>query len=656
MCGITGALSPNFGLATESTVRRMVGAVLHRGPDDGGIWSDSDAGIALGHRRLAILDLSPAGQQPMTSACGRYVIVFNGEVYNHLDLRKLLRAAKGVDTPWRGHSDTETLLYAFREWGLDDTLQLASGMFAIAVWDREEQCLTLARDRFGEKPLYYGWVDGALVFGSELKSLQQYPGFRGELESEVLERYLRFGCVGGQQSIFRDVFKLPPGSFLKVSLADIKSDKRPQPAQWWSAVDAARSACQSGSVSSEQALNNVEQALSASVKHQMAADVPLGAFLSGGVDSSLIVALMQNQSDRKIRTFSVGFDDPRYDESEHAAAVAAHLGTEHTTLRATSQMALDVVPKLPGLYDEPFADSSQIPTFLISSLTREHVTVALSGDAGDELFGGYNRYVWLPRVWSKLSRMPLPMRQALGRMLKVIPSSGYDRMMAVGGKALPSRYRIRTFGEKLYKLADVLACSSDRALYGGLASMNRDPEQLLKPDWRSGKSVEDLYPALAGFNQVEWMMLMDTLNFMVDDVLVKVDRASMASSLEVRAPFLDPGVYAAAWQLPLDMRVRNGEGKWALRQVLYKYVPREMIERPKMGFAVPLDAWLRGPLREWAEDLLSSSSLADLPMLNAGRVRRLWRAHLEGRRHYAQQLWAVLQVLAWQRYWRPGLP
>lgn len=656
MCGITGALSPNFGLATESTVRRMVGAVLHRGPDDGGIWSDSDAGIALGHRRLAILDLSPAGQQPMTSACGRYVIVFNGEVYNHLDLRKLLRAAKGVDAPWRGHSDTETLLYAFREWGLDDTLQLASGMFAIAVWDREEQCLTLARDRFGEKPLYYGWVDGALVFGSELKSLQQYPGFRGELESEVLERYLRFGCVGGQQSIFRDVFKLPPGSLLKVSLADIKSGKRPQPAQWWSAVDAARSACQSGSVSSEQALNNVEQALSASVKHQMAADVPLGAFLSGGVDSSLIVALMQNQSDRKIRTFSVGFDDPRYDESEHAAAVAAHLGTEHTTLRATSQMALDVIPKLPGLYDEPFADSSQIPTFLISSLTREHVTVALSGDAGDELFGGYNRYVWLPRVWSKLSRMPLPMRQALGRMLKVIPSSGYDRMMAVGGKALPSRYRIRTFGEKLYKLADVLACSSDRALYGGLASMNRDPEQLLKPDWRSGKSVEDLYPALAGFNQVEWMMLMDTLNFMVDDVLVKVDRASMASSLEVRAPFLDPGVYAAAWQLPLDMRVRNGEGKWALRQVLYKYVPREMIERPKMGFAVPLDAWLRGPLREWAEDLLSSSSLAELPMLNAGRVRRLWRAHLEGRRHYAQQLWAVLQVLAWQRYWRPSLP
>ncbi|MBC7184873.1 MAG: asparagine synthetase B, partial [Marinobacter sp.] len=349
------------------------------------------------------------------------------------------------------------------------------------------------------------------------------------------------------------------------------------------------------------------QRLPVEQNRQMAADVPLGAFLSGGVDSSLIVALMQSQSSQKIRTFSVGFDDPRYDESGHAAAVAAHLGTEHTTLRATSQMALDLVPRLPELYDEPFADSSQLPTCLISALTRQHVIVALSGDAGDELFGGYNRYVWVPRVWSKMSRMPLPMRQTLGRMLKLVPSSGYDRMMEMGSKLLPSRYRIRTFGEKLYKLADVLACSSERALYGDLASMNRRPEQLLRSEYRSGNPVGDLYPALAGFDQVEWMMLMDTLNFMVDDVLVKVDRASMASSLEVRAPFLDPDVYAAAWQLPLDMRVRNGEGKWTLRQILYRHVPRELIERPKMGFAIPLDDWLRGPLREWAEDLLAES-------------------------------------------------
>lgn len=606
--------------------------------------------MALGHRRLAILDLSPAGQQPMCSACGRFALAFNGEIYNHLQLRDELDAA-GKTLGWRGHSDTETLLSGIASRGLVATLKSVVGMFAIAVWDRQEQTLTLARDRFGEKPLYYGWIDGALVFGSELKALQQYPGFRSELESEVLESYLRFGCVGGQQSIFRDVFKLPPGSLLRVSSADIKSGQRPRPKQWWSVVDAARSARQIALVSPEQALTNVEQALSASVHRQMAADVPLGAFLSGGIDSSLIVALMQSQSGQKIRTFSVAFEDPRYDESEHAAAVAAHIGTEHTTLRATSRMALDVIPKLPELYDEPFADSSQIPTFLISSLTRQHVTVALSGDAGDELFGGYNRYVWVPRVWRKLARMPKSLRQALARILTSVPPGAYDYLMAAGSRVLPSRLHVRTFGEKLYKLADVLACSSDRALYGGLASINRHPEDLLEPEYCSDKPEEQLYPALAGFNQVEWMMLMDTLNFMVDDVLVKVDRASMASSLEVRAPFLDPDVFAAAWQLPLDMRVRHGEGKWALRQILYRHVPRDLIERPKMGFAVPLDDWLRGPLREWAEDLLSASSLSNVPALNPRAVQAMWRNHLQGKSHFAQQLWSVLQLSAWAKRW-----
>ncbi|XOB91193.1 asparagine synthase (glutamine-hydrolyzing) [Pseudomonadota bacterium 24LQ007] len=653
MCGIAGFWA--LGRPDELVARRMADAIVHRGPDDSGVWSAPEMGLALAHRRLSILDLSPAGHQPMASECGRYFIVFNGEVYNHLELRKRLHLASGVDIPWRGHSDTETLLYAFREWGIEGALRLTSGMFAIAVWDREEQCLTLARDRFGEKPLYYGWVDGAFVFASELKALKQYPGFRGELESGVLERYLRFGCVGGEQSIFKGVSKLLPGSLLRVSLADMKAGMRPPPTVWWSAVEAARAAHESAPVSPDQALNNVEGALSASVQRQMAADVPLGAFLSGGVDSSLIVALMQSQSARKVQTFSVGFDDPRYDESEHAAAVAAHLGTEHTTLRATSQMALDVIPKLPDLYDEPFADSSQIPTFLISSLTRQHVTVALSGDAGDELFGGYNRYVWVPRVWGKLARMPKPLRQALARMLKSVPPSGYDRLMGVGRRVLPSRLHIRTFGEKLYKLADVLACSSDRALYGGLASMNRHPEDLLEPEYCSDKPVEQLYPALAGFDQVEWMMLMDTLNFMVDDVLVKVDRASMASSLEVRAPFLDPDVYDAAWQLPLDMRVRNGEGKWALRQILYRHVPRELIERPKMGFAVPLDDWLRGPLRDWAEDLLSASSLAMVPALNPRAVQAMWQNHLQGKGHFAQQLWTVLQLSAWAKRWQPSV-
>lgn len=647
MCGICGVLLPGSDESLAENARTMTDTLFHRGPDDSGIWVDEGAGMALGHRRLSILDLSPAGRQPMRSASGRFALAFNGEIYNHLQLREAMEG----DIPWRGHSDTETLLYAFREWGIEGALRLTSGMFAIAVWDREEQCLTLARDRFGEKPLYYGWVDGAFVFASELKALKQYPGFRGELEFGVLERYLRFGCVGGEQSIFKGVSKLLPGSLLRISLADIKADKRPQSTVWWSALEAARSAGESTPVSPDQALSNMEVALSASVKRQMAADVPLGAFLSGGVDSSLIVALMQGQSARKIRTFSVGFDDPRYDESEHAAAVAAHLGTEHTTLRATSRMALDVIPKLPDSYDEPFADSSQIPTFLISSLTRQHVTVALSGDAGDELFGGYNRYVWVPRVWAKLARMPRPMRQALARMLKSVQPGGYDRLMGMGSRVLPSRFHIRTFGEKLYKLADVLACSSGRTLYGGLASMNRHPDDLLEREYCSGIPVEQLYPALAGFDQVEWMMLMDTLNFMVDDVLVKVDRASMASSLEVRAPFLDPDVYAAAWQLPLDMRVRNGEGKWALRQILYRHVPRELIERPKMGFAVPLDDWLRGPLRDWAEDLLSASSLAMVPALNPRAVQAMWRNHLQGKGHFAQQLWTVLQLSAWAKRW-----
>ncbi|MCD1630759.1 asparagine synthase (glutamine-hydrolyzing) [Marinobacter shengliensis] len=655
MCGITGIFRGVPGSQPlKPALEQMADAIVHRGPDDSGIWEEPSVGLGLGHRRLSIVDLSPAGHQPMLSGCGRFVLAFNGEIYNHNALRRELESSGNAFTGWKGHSDTETLLCAFTVWGVEKTLEMATGMFAIALWDREEQTFTLARDRFGEKPLYYGLVAGALVFGSELKALQRAPGWRGEVEPSVLENYLRYGCVSGQESIFKDVFKLPAGCLLKFSVSDARNGVLPGVVQWWSPVGAARTALEGRNNNPEMALDNVEQALVASVGQQMAADVPLGAFLSGGVDSSLIVALMQSQSSQKIRTFSVGFDDPRYDESEHAAAVAAHLGTEHTTLRATSQMALDLVPKLPELYDEPFADSSQLPTCLISALTRQHVTVALSGDAGDELFGGYNRYVWVPRVWGKLSRMPLPMRQALGRMLKLVPSAGYDRLMYLGSKVLPSRYQIRTFGEKLYKLADVLACSSDRALYGGLASMNRHPEQLLRPDYRSGNPVEDLYPALAGFDQVEWMMLMDTLNFMVDDVLLKVDRASMASSLEVRAPFLDPAVFAAAWQLPLDMRVRNGEGKWALRQILYRHVPRELIERPKMGFAIPLDDWLRGPLREWAEDLLAESNINQVPQLDAGAVKKMWSAHVANEGHFAQQLWIVLQLLAWFRHWGLG--
>ena len=653
MCGISGIFSEASRSAPIGDVlHRMIAAISHRGPDAAGIWEDTSCGLGLGHSRLSIVDLSPAGHQPMRSICDRYVIVFNGEIYNHQALREKLEAGSAEAITWRGHSDTETLLQAISRWGLEQALKAAIGMFAFALWDRHHQTLTFARDRFGEKPLYYGWVDGGLAFASELKALQVVPGWKSEVEPAVLEDYLRFGCVGGQKSIFKDLFKLPPGSTLTVSRSDIRNSVLPDPRTWWSAIDAASSAKRNQpKLTEEQALTSVERSLNSSVGRQMVADVPLGAFLSGGIDSSLIVALMQAQSTRQVKTFSVGFDDPRYDESGHAEAVAAHLGTDHTSLRATSQMALDLIPRLPALYDEPFADSSQLPTCLISRLTKEHVTVALSGDAGDELFGGYNRHVWVPRVWAKLSRMPLPMRRTLSRTLKLGSAATYDRMMALGSQVLPSRYHIRTFGEKLHKLADVLACSSEKELYGGLASMNRHPEQLLRSEYRSGRSVGDLYPVLAGFNQLEWMMLMDTLTFMTDDVLVKVDRASMASSLEVRAPFLDPDVYAAAWQLPPDMRVRNGVGKWALRQVLYRYVPRELIDRPKMGFAIPLDEWLRGPLREWAEDLLSAQSVGSIPQLDPVAIRRMWEQHLAGRGHFAQQLWCVLQLISWFRSW-----
>lgn len=668
MCGICGVLSSWSDATLAGTACIMADTLHHRGPDDAGVWADPGDSVALGHRRLSILDLSPAGHQPMHSACGRYVIAFNGEIYNHLAVRSEVRGARGEEPQWRGHSDTETLLAAFSAWGVKETLKRCVGMFAIALWDRKDQSLTLARDRFGEKPLYYGFAQGTssgegepvtgrgpLLFGSELKSLMAYPQWQGTLAEPALEGYLRFGAVGGEASIFHGVAKLSPGSLVTITQADVQAGRLPVPQTWWSAEQAAREAIQAGRIEDpEAAVSAVEQALGESVRSRMLADVPLGAFLSGGIDSSLIVALMQSQAERPVRTFSVGFDDARYDESSHAEAVAAHLGTEHTTLQATSQMALDLVPSLPELYDEPFADSSQLPTALVSRLTREHVTVALSGDAGDELFGGYNRHLWVPRIWHKLQRLPLPARRALGGTLKAIPSHAYDRLMQWGGRVLPSRLQMRTFGEKLHKLAAVLESPGERALFAGVASMNRAPAMLLEGPGQ-GRATDSLFPALQQFNSVEWMLLMDTLHYMVDDVLVKVDRASMASSLEVRVPFLDPEVFHTAWRIPAETRLKDGQGKWVLRQLLYRHVPRELIERPKMGFAIPLDAWLSGPLREWAEDLLSSASLSELPMLDARQVRKIWQAHLKGQGHHAQQLWAVLQLLAWQRRWKPGL-
>tara|TARA_B100002052_G_scaffold283911_1_gene295294 strand:- start:4263 stop:6230 length:1968 start_codon:yes stop_codon:yes gene_type:complete len=650
MCGIAGYFSPS-GVYNADIVSRMSSALSLRGPDDAGEWIDSDAGIALGHRRLAILDVSAAGAQPMVSHSGRYVIVFNGEIYNHRALRKRLEA-DSRPLEWRGHADTETLLVAIETLGLQKTLVAADGMFALALWDRQERELTLARDRFGEKPLYYGFSRGVFLFGSELKALFQHPNWRGELATGAIESYLRFGCVGGEQCIFQGIHKLLPGTVLHLPLRDIGSGLLPDAKTWWSVERAAADAKQAEPLSKvDDAVNAVEQSLGASVAARMVADVPLGAFLSGGVDSSLIVALMQQHASSPMRTFSVGFDDARYDESGHAAAVAAHLGTSHTTLQTSSQMALDLVPRLPEFYDEPFADSSQLPTALICRLIRQHVTVALSGDGGDELFGGYNRHVWVPRLWRKMRSLPRPARRALAATLKAIPSHSYDQLMRRLGGALPSRLRLRTFGEKVHKLAAALGSESERDLFARVACMNPNSATLQRGGSQQDAS-DAIHLALTAFQGVEWMLLMDTLHYMVDDVLVKVDRASMASSLEVRVPFLNPEVFNTAWRISASLKLRKGHGKWVLRQLLYKHVPQSLIDRPKMGFAIPLDDWLRGPLNDWADDLLSSQRLHHLPMVDGQATQRLWRAHLKGSGHHAQQLWTVLQLVAWQRHWR----
>jgi len=655
MCGVVGYFHPGDHKGERSLseiVHLMSDMISSRGPDDQGVWQDYHSGLALGHRRLSILDISEAGHQPMISPCGRYALIFNGEIYNHRQLRAQVERHACAPVSWQGHSDTETLLLSFAVRGIEATLQAASGMFALALWDRQLQSLALARDRFGEKPLYYGWLNGDFAFASELKALRAVPGWQPVLDESIMERYLRYGCVGGRNSIYRDVFKLPPGSLLTLSRSQLASGNRPFPVQWWSTEEVAADYLSHGR-SSSLSSHDIEVVLQDAVGRMMEADVPLGAFLSGGIDSSLIVALMQAQASRPVKTFTVGFDDPRYDESDHAAAVAAHLGTDHTTLRATAQMALDIVPSLPQLYDEPFADSSQLPTCLVASLTREHVTVVLSGDGGDELFGGYNRHVWGPRVWARISRLPRPVRAVLAALLRALPSAGYDGVMALISQVLPSRFQVRTFGEKLYKLAELFGCDSPAALYADLSSMNRDPCLFLDEDCTAKAPSATPISAMDGFSQAEWMMLMDTLTYMVDDVLVKVDRASMASSLEVRAPFLDPAVFRSAWSLPLSQRVDQGQGKRVLRDILYRHVPRGLIERPKMGFAVPLDDWLRGPLRDWAESLLSTASLSSLPMLNGRAIRHCWQQHLHGKGHYAQQLWVVLQLLAWQQYWKP---
>jgi asparagine synthase (glutamine-hydrolysing) len=647
MCGIAGFVqaTPTASDGMQAAVTRMASAIARRGPDDAGAWVDANAGVALGHRRLSIIDLSPAGRQPMHTASGRYVLVFNGEIYNHLALRTELQAA-GKASAWHGGSDTETLLAAFENWGVAATLNRSVGMFAFALWDRQERRLTLGRDRFGEKPLYYGWAgDGAnrvLVFGSELKALRAYPGFNNPVRRDVLALYLQHCVVPAPYSIYEDVFKLPPGCLLTLQAGDLSS-RTTQIQPYWRLTDVIRQGLANPIQNEAEAVAALEVTLREAVALQMVADVPLGAFLSGGVDSSTIIALMQTQSSRPVRTFTVGFDEMGFDEAPYALAVARHLGVDHHELRVTPADALAVISSLPTLYDEPFADSSQIPTYLVCQAARQQVTVALSGDAGDELFGGYNRYLWGQRIWGKFSRLPGPLRRSLGAAMQQLPAPVWDAL----GRARGTNGVVR-LGDKAHRLARRLqTVNSMDDLYRSLVTEWPQETQLVHGAGRLTTLLDDASLAVEAPEPEHRMMLWDSLSYLPDDILTKVDRAAMGVSLETRVPFLDHRVAELAWRLPLHMKIRNGQGKWALRQVLYKYVPRELIERPKAGFAIPVGEWLRGPLRDWAESLLEESRLAREGFLNPTPIREAWKQHLSGRYDWTPRLWSVLMFQAW---------
>ena len=652
MCGIAGLFRTGGGEENElrAIAKAMTDALAYRGPDGDGYWTNASTGIAFGHRRLSILDLSQAGSQPMHSDCGRLTVTFNGEIYNHLDIRSELEGA-GAAPNWRGHSDTETLLCAIRHWGVEAALQRLAGMFALALWDAKEQTLTLARDRFGEKPLFYGWSGKDLVFASELKALAKHPSWSPTLDRASLTSFMRYAYVPAPATIWAGIQKLPSASCVTFGTG-VVAGAMPAPKPYWSLRETVTAAQGRRLPDEREAIAELQRLLSIAVKRQCLSDVPLGAFLSGGIDSSTIVALMQAQASQPVRTFTIGFREDAFDEAAEARKVAAHLGTSHTELYVDSETARNVIPNLPTMYDEPFADSSQIPTHLVSALARQHVTVALSGDAGDELFGGYNRHVWGNSLNQRFGAMPAPLRRALGVFLRAISPEPVGTIARMAAPLLPSRFNVRRAGDQVAKLARIIGSTSVDDMYRELCSVDNDPAlTVLQGEERASWSGDEMDKVTFQLDPLDRMTLADSLSYLTDDILQKVDRAAMAVALETRVPFLDKDVVEFAARIPPGMKVREGRGKWLIRQVLYQHVPAALVDRPKTGFGVPIDDWLRGPLKPWASDLLSPARLRAQNLFSVSRVSTRMDEHMSGRKNHGYWLWNVLMAQAWHDKW-----
>ena len=646
MCGINGFYSKSLS-NFDDVIVKMNSAISHRGPDTNGAWSDKNLGIVLGHQRLSIIDVSSSGNQPMQSSSGRYILTYNGEIYNYLKIRKELEM-NNANIKWKGNSDTEILLESIDFWGIELTLQKIQGMFAFGIWDQKMRRLILARDRIGEKPLYYGWQgegnNRVFLFGSELKALKVHPEFNGQINRDAIALQLRHNCIPAPYTIYKDIYKLLPGNYLELKHTDLKKELLGYPKKYWSLTSSLMHGNKNQLKFNEDEIQkDLEENLKISVKKQMISDVPIGAFLSGGVDSSTVVALMQSQSHQPVKTFTVGFNESEYNEAKFAKKIAKHLGTNHTELYVSPKTAMEVIPKISTIYDEPFSDSSQIPTFLVSQLTKQHVKVAISGDGGDELFCGYNRYKMSEKFSSIFRFMPFTLRKTLASTIKSISPHNLDKIL----KFIPILDQPTNFGDKIYKGADVLNTKNFSDIYYTLCSHWKNPTKIVLNSKEPGTLLTKFKPNINYLNTQQQMMALDFLTYLPDDILVKVDRAAMASSLETRLPFLDHNLIEYVSKIPHSLKFKNGHGKWILKKILNQYVPKSLTQRPKMGFEIPLGSWLRGPLRDWAENLLNEKRLNQENFFNTKLIRDKWLEHLNGKKNWHHHLWDILMFQAW---------